>query len=242
VWCDAGVRSLLSDDVWQRLTCLGRKRTYDTGERLIMQGDTDTHVIVLVDGRVKVTYSEEDGTEVLLSIRGPGDVVGERAAIDQGVRSATVTALRPCTTRVLSASDFFTFVDAHDLERPLLRLAVARQREGQLIRVELSTLPVPRRLVRTLLRLGDAMEGGVAGGPVALDFGIPQEELARAIGASRSQVAAYLGRLRQEGVVSTGRRRVVIQDRERLRALDAGRLRLGARASAQRLRRRVGGT
>jgi CRP-like cAMP-binding protein len=225
VWCDAGVRSLLSDDVWQQLTSLGRRRTYDTGEQLITEGDSDTHVIVLVDGRVKVTCSEEDGTEVLLSIRGTGDVVGERAAIDQDVRSATVTALRPCSTRVVSARDFFAFVEAHDLTRPLLRLAVARQREGQLIRVELSTLPVSRRLVRTLLRLGDAMGAGTGrAGTVAVDLGMPQEELARAIGASRSQVAACLGRLRREGVVSTGRRRLVILDRERLRALDAGRL------------------
>jgi CRP/FNR family transcriptional regulator, cyclic AMP receptor protein len=225
VWCDAGVRSLLSDDVWQRLTSLGRRRAYDTGERLITEGGSDTHVIVLVDGRVKVTCNEEDGTEVLLSIRGAGDVVGERAAIDRDVRSATVTALRPCSARVLSADDFFAFVDAHGLERPLLQLAVARQREGQLIRVELSTLPVARRLVRTLLRLGDAMGAGAGpGGAVAVDLGMPQEELARAIGASRSQVAAYLGRLRREGIVSTGRRRVVILDRDRLRALDAGRL------------------
>src|SRR5215467_8014176 len=98
VWCDAGVRSLLPDGVWRQLTSLGRKRTYDTGERLITEGDSDTHVIVLVDGRVKVTCSEEDGTEVLLAIRGAGDVVGERAAIDQDARSATVTALRPCST------------------------------------------------------------------------------------------------------------------------------------------------
>jgi CRP/FNR family transcriptional regulator, cyclic AMP receptor protein len=58
---------------------------------------------------------------------------------------------------------------------------------------------------------------------VTVDLGLPQEELARAIGASRSQVAADLRRLRREGVVSTGRRRIVILDRDRLRALDAGR-------------------
>ncbi len=226
MWCDAGVRSLLSEDVWQQLTSLGRRRTYDAGERLITEGDTDTHVIVLVAGRVKVTCCEVDGTEVLLAIRGPGDVVGERAAIDHGLRSATVTALRPCSTQVLSADEFFAFVDARDLARQMLHLAIARQREGQLIRVELTTLPVSRRVVRALLRLGDAMQGG-ASGPVSLDLGIPQEELARAIGASRSQVAAQLGWLRRQGVVSTGRRRVVIHDRDQLRALDAGRLPLG---------------
>jgi len=227
VWCDAGVRSLLSDDLWKQLTALGRKRTYDTGARLIGEGEEDTHVIVLLDGRVKVTCSEQDGTEVLLSIRGDGDIVGERAAIDQDVRSASVTALRPCTARVLSAEEFFAFVDAHDLARPLLRLAVVRQREGQRIRVELTTLAVSQRLVRTLLRLGDAMGSTAAGTgigeePVAVDLGLSQEELARAIGASRSQVAACLRRLRRECVISTGRRRIVILDRDRLHRQDAG--------------------
>ena len=59
--------------------------------------------------------------------------------------------------------------------------------------------------------------------PVTVDLGLPQEELARAIGASHSQVAAHLQRLRREGVVPTERRRIVILDRDRLRALDAGR-------------------
>jgi CRP-like cAMP-binding protein len=209
--------------VWESLVSQGVRRVYDTGERLISEGEADTRVIVLIEGRVKVTCNEEDGTEVLLAIRGAGDVIGERAAIDQGVRSATVTALRPCSTRVLAAHEFIDFLDTHDLALTMLRLAVSRQRESQQIRVELSTLPVHRRLVRTLLRLVEAMESR-AQGPIVVDLGMPQEELARAIGASRSQVAAHLARLREAGIVSTGHRRVVILDPARLRAEDAGRL------------------
>jgi len=185
------------------------------------EGERDTRVIVLMEGRVKVTCCEEDGTEVLLSIRGAGDVVGERAAIDQRLRSATVTALRRCSTRVLTAGEFMQFIGANDLVHPLLRLSVSRQREGQLIRVELSTLPVGRRLVRTLLRLATALDGR-AENAVTVDLGLSQEELARAIGASRSQVAAHLARLRDAGIVSTGHRRIVVLDRARLRDIDVG--------------------
>ena len=147
VRCDAGVRSLLSDGLWEQLTSLGSSRTsYDTGERPIGEGEEDKPVIVLIDGRVKVTCNEWDEIEVLLPIRGAGDIVGQRAAIDQGVRSASVIALRPCTTRIRSVEEFFAFVDAQDLAFPLLRLAVARQREGQLIRVKLTTLAVSQHL------------------------------------------------------------------------------------------------
>ncbi len=221
VWCDAGMRSLLPADLWASLASQGIGRTYGTGEQLMTEGDADTRVIVLIEGRVKVTCCENDGTQVLLAVRGAGDIVGERAAIDQGVRSATVTALRRCSARVLAAREFMRFVDDHDLAVVMLRLAVARQRESQLIRVEISTLPVLRRLVRTLLRLAEALEGH-SGGPVAVDLGIPQDDLAHAIGASRSQVAASLTLLRKAGIVSTGHRRIVVLDPARLRAMDAG--------------------
>lgn len=222
MWCDAGVRSRLQPEVWASLASEGVPRTYARGETLILEGEPDTRVIVLVQGRVKVTCNEADGTEVLLAIRGDGDVVGERAAIDQGVRSATVSALRACRTRVLTAHEFLGFVHRHDLALTMLQLAVARQRESQSIRVELSTLSVQRRLVRMLLRLVEALDDR-SRGPVAVDLGMPQEELAHAIGSSRGHVAAHLARLRAAGVVTTGRRRIVVLDPARLRAIDGGR-------------------
>ena len=222
MWCDAGVRSRLSQGVWESLVSEGAPRTYARGETLILEGEADTRVMVLIEGRVKVTCNEADGTEVLLAIRGDGDVVGERAAIDKGVRSATVSALRPCRTRVLTAQEFMRFVHRHDLTLTMLQLAVARQRESQTIRVELSTLSVRRRLVRMLLRLVEALDDRTAG-PVAVDLGMPQEELAHAIGSSRGHLAAHLARLRAAGVVTTGRRRIVVLDPARLRAIDRGR-------------------
>jgi CRP/FNR family cyclic AMP-dependent transcriptional regulator len=218
------MRSLLAPEQWTALASAGTARTYEPGERLMTEGELGTFVVVLLEGRVKSTCCEDDGTEVLLSIRGAGDVLGERSVIDWAVRSATVTARRRCSTRFLTASQFMELLHEH-LAEVTQRLAVSRQREGQTIRVEVSTLSVLRRLVRTLLRLVEAMDNASAG-PVAVDLGIPQEELARAIGASRAQVAANLRLLRSAGIVSTGTRRIVTLDPTRLRAADAGHVHL----------------
>lgn len=220
MWCDAGLRSLLPPDVWDALQSEGRRRTYERGERLLSQGDEGTSVIVLVEGRVKVTCCQEDGGEVLLAIRGPGDILGERAAFDGGARSATVTALGTCVARVLGGRQFVDFVSGRDLWRTMLNFSVARQRESQSIRVELTTLPVCARLARTLLRLAGAAEPG-QDGATAIELGIPQEELGRAIGASRSHVTECLKQMRDEGILSTSRQRIVIHSPEGLRAFDA---------------------
>jgi CRP/FNR family transcriptional regulator, cyclic AMP receptor protein len=219
-WCDGGIRGLVSESVWASLASQGVARRYRTGDVMLTQGDPGGRVIVLVDGRVKVTRNEVDGTEVLLAIRDAGEIIGEMSALDGTAASATITALRPCSTRVMPVADFLHFVSTHDMVRALLRHAAARRRESEQIRIELTTLPVQRRLIRTLLRLMDAM-GVPDGRAIAVDVGMPQEELARAIGASRSQLAASLHWLREQGVITTRRRQVVVLDPERMRALDA---------------------
>jgi CRP-like cAMP-binding protein len=219
-WCDGGVRALVPDDTWAALTSRGWPRVYKAGDVLVRQGEVGTEVIVLMDGRVKSTRCENDGTEVLLAVRGVGEIIGGMAVIDAGLSSTTVWALGRCLTRVLPAGDFMAFVIASNLALPLLRHAAAQQRETEQICVELGTLSVSQRLVRMLLRLAEAM-GTHGGSTVAVDLGMPQEELARAIGASRSQVAAHLAHLRAEGILSTARRRVLVRDPDRLRAIDA---------------------
>lgn len=67
------------------------------GTELIRQGDDGEEVYLLLDGIVSVAV---DGA--VLAELGPGAVLGERASLSQGRRTATVTALTPC--RVASTS------------------------------------------------------------------------------------------------------------------------------------------
>jgi len=64
-----------------------RIRTLDAGEALVEQGVAGTAVYVILDGMFVV---EVDGHEV--AEIGPGAVVGERAAIEGGIRTATLRA------------------------------------------------------------------------------------------------------------------------------------------------------
>jgi CRP-like cAMP-binding protein len=222
VWGDSDLRSLLPAEAWQALLSEGRQRAYEKGDRLIAQGDDDTTAIVLVEGRVKITWCDEDGTEVLLAVRGPGDILGERAAIDGGIRAASVTALSRCVTRVLSRHEFVDFVERRHLWLVMLNLFVSRQREGQSILIERTTMQVGRRLARILLRLAGATEPH-EDEAMTIDLGLPQEDLARAIGASRSQVTDCLKQMRDEGILLTRNRRIVILDPDGLRTFDSRR-------------------
>src|SRR5438874_6429566 len=88
-------------------------RSFPRGVALFHERQTADRVLVLLEGCVKLCCISDSGKEVVLAIRGPGDLVGELAAIDGEPRSATATALEPVQALSLPASDFKRFLEEH---------------------------------------------------------------------------------------------------------------------------------
>jgi hypothetical protein len=93
-----------------RLSALAR--TFAAGATLIREGDQADHVIVILSGRTKICV-EENGRERVLAVRGPGQLVGERAALQISVRSASVVALETVQALVARTRDFAAFISDH---------------------------------------------------------------------------------------------------------------------------------
>lgn len=96
----------------EALRAVASWRTFAPGATLMAEGEQADLVIVIFGGRTKVS-TDEDGRERVLAVRGLGEVVGERAALQAGVRSATVTALDMVWALVVPSEDFVGFVRDH---------------------------------------------------------------------------------------------------------------------------------
>ncbi|HTK45636.1 MAG TPA: cyclic nucleotide-binding domain-containing protein [Patescibacteria group bacterium] len=86
----AAVESAMERELSTEIMHAGPKpriRTLATGDALVTQGEVGTEVYMILDGMFLV---EVDG-EVVAEI-GPGAIVGERAALEQGLRTATLRA------------------------------------------------------------------------------------------------------------------------------------------------------
>lgn len=200
----------VTDEAWRRLLTLGAARRHAPGSTLLRQGDPPTHVLALATGRVKVVRSSSDGDDLVLAVRGPGEILGDYSVLGEDGRSATVIAIEPCDTYAIPADRFLAFVRSSGLEADLLRHAMGRIRESEAWRAELGALPARTRLARTLLRFGADPSGAI---------GLDQTEIGGAAGLARSTAANELAYLRKRGIVATTRRRVVITDLPALREL-----------------------
>ncbi|MBV9012317.1 MAG: Crp/Fnr family transcriptional regulator [Pseudonocardiales bacterium] len=197
----------------------GRPHRLPAGALLFLEATRSERVEVVISGQVKVFHTAEDGTEVFLAVRGPGDLVGEFAAIDGQPHSASVSAMEPVEVVTIKVPDFTAFLQAHPrIMWLLLRTLTGRLRDADRKRAEFGVYDtlarVACRLVELADRFGEPTESGVR-----ITLRLTREELASWIGASREAVTKALQRLRAGGCIQTEHRKIIVIDIERLRRL-----------------------
>ncbi|MFI0154179.1 Crp/Fnr family transcriptional regulator [Streptomyces lydicus] len=209
----------LAEDSRKALLGAGRELRYPARTVVLRKGEPSSHVLLVLDGWLKVTDDSQNGHEALLALRGPGDIVGESAALQGASRSAFVTALEPVRAVAVAAERFTAFLDEHPVAaRRLMSVITDRLRAGDRKRLELAACGVKERLARLLLELAEWHGERVAEG-ILVRVPLTQQELAGSVGASREAVTRLLRELRERGVVTTRRRALVVVRPEVLRRI-----------------------
>lgn len=192
------------------LLALGHELDFPPRGVLLRQREPSSHVLFVVHGWTKVTAAAANGYEALLALRGPGDIIGESAALTGRTRSATVTALEQVRTVAVQRERFTEFLAASPaVSFALLGLTSDRTRAADRRRLEFASMTVRERFATLLLDLARTHGHRTAEG-VELSVPLSKQELAGSVGASREAVQRLLKELRERDVVRTGRRALVI--------------------------------
>lgn len=201
---------------------LGHELSYAPRVVLLHQSEPSSHVLFVTHGWTKVTAAASNGYEALLALRGPGDIIGESAALTGRPRSATVTALEPVRTVAVERSRFTEFLARSPaVSFALLGLTSDRTRAADRRRLEFASLSVRERFAILLLDLART-HGRRTDQGIELSVPLSKQELAGSVGASREMVQRLLKDLRERGVVMTGRRALVIVRPDVLRRIARG--------------------
>jgi CRP-like cAMP-binding protein len=200
------------------LVARGVKRPFRRGAFIMTEGEASDHVVVLLKGRAKVSSYTMDGKEVVLAVRGPGELLGDFSALDGAPRSATVSALEPIEALILVSDRFLGYLEDHPrLAILLLQTWSRRVRDADRKRIEFGAYDTPGRVARRLLELVDRYGEG-DGNSMRIDLSLTQDELAGWTGSSREAVSKALREFRDRGWIETGRRSITVLDVDALRS------------------------
>lgn len=185
----------------------------DAQATLFQQGDEGDTLFALEDGTLEVSVISQEGRKLALDVIQPGNLIGEIALFDPGARTATVTALEPCTLLSITRRDLIPAILANpQLGLDITAAAAKRMRFLTEQLHQQAFLRLPERLARKILHLTSQQ-------PDVGQLAISQEELADFTGASREAVSKALSKWRQNGVIDLKRQKIIILDRDELRSL-----------------------
>ena len=136
-----------------------------------------------------MNISSPDGRNAILNIIGPGEIFGEMALLDGGVRSADAIANSNCELFVIDRREFIPFVKSQPtLAMRFIELLCERLRRtsDQVEQIILQNLP--GRLASALLRLSEKHELHRRARTIAMT----QQEISEMVGMTRESINKQL--------------------------------------------------
>lgn len=180
-----------------------RRKVFPSGAMLMAAEQPGDLVYLLTEGTVKVYVEREDGTEVILAVLGPGEVVGEMSIIEEAGRSANVTTIEKTTALWIGREDFRRRLTSDPaLSLNLMRILAGRLRLANAQIQALSRTEVEGRVAWQLLALAERYGVPDGEGGVHIPLRLTQTDLANIIGASRERVNQVLVSYRERGYIS----------------------------------------
>ena len=202
-------------DAW---LAAGHVSHWQAGEVLFREGDGAASALLIVGGLGKIHKHTREGDELILSLSGPGDLLGEVSVAQAATRSADASALRDVEAVSVPVADLRALLARQPrIALALLELALARLRLADQRRLEFASAESLPRVTSRLLELAERFGVAAEDGTLAVEMPISQEELASWAAASRESTARALRTLRELGLIETHRKRLVVRDAAGLR-------------------------
>lgn len=199
-------------------------RQVTQGRRLFSVGEPSREFLFLIRGHVKLMRARDDGREVILDVRGPGNLLC--------VGAVTTSAPYCCTALALDGGVSAIAFPRREINRvlennaPVCALFVHQASHHEMRMAdrvfELTSGYVGQRVSALLLRLADHV--GVAGtdGAVRIPVKLSRQDLADLCGTTLESAIRTMTHLARENIVRTATRGFVIADRKRLEQLTRG--------------------
>lgn len=189
------------------------RKQFKPGDTVYPSNVRSGTLFLLKSGRVQVSRTAANGQVHEVKMLEPGTIFGDAPALGQSMFGTTATATEATKVIVITPADFDKLVaSSPEMALNVLRKVGSRLVEADRQHEQAAFQPVAGRIAAMLLANADK------GGNVT---GQTQQQIAEMLGVYRETVTNAIGEMKAEKVISVGRKRITIQDPERLRKMAA---------------------
>lgn len=215
--CD--VLASVTVDAVQLLLPGTKTAAYRARQVVYLPGDRAQGVFFIAQGRVKISKVTRDGKELTLAYRTAADFFGEPCLLEGGPREEMAEAMEATVAvevdrETLDSALRTSAATAYAFARAL----ISRRKDLESRMEQLIFKDVGAKLAELLLDLG--IHHGVEDDRgLIVGLKITHQEMANLIGSTRETVSLTLSQFKRKGLIQTEGRKVILADREGLKAL-----------------------
>ena len=192
------------------------RRVFEAGRNVLTIEQPGEAVYIILHGTVKI-HIEQGERDVIISILGAGDLLGEMSLIDSVGRSASAVTLEDSLMLWMDKITFSHLLDNFNpVARNLVKILSARVRLSDQLIQALATLDVNGRVARQLLAFAEKY-GREKDGATQIRIVLTQSDIADLVGASRKRVNQTMVLFKEQELIDTDAEgRIAIKDSEGL--------------------------
>ena len=218
--CPAAERAPLFSGIlpgdYSGISATARVKKFARCEMIYLEGDSVDRVLLITAGFVKITQLGNGGTEVIIRLCGPGDVLGVSGLLFAVPHRTTAQAFRECRALVWEAAAFKALVGRFPvLHQNMVRILGEDLLELEVRFREVATERVGPRVARQLVRLLEQIGRPADNGDV--EVCLSREDLAQMTGTTLLTVSRLLSAWEARVMVKPRREAVAICDVQSLR-------------------------
>ncbi len=206
----------LETDALQELERLKKSCAFSEGQVLFREGQIAEQVMILCQGRVKLSVSSPEGKKIILSIADAGEVLGLSSVIAEKGYEATAEALEPVQANMIARKPFMAFL--HRFQNVAVHaareLSEAQLRACNEVRLIGLAQSVPQKLAGLLLQWDEKNPESKRG---TVKLSLTHEEVGQLLGTSRETVTRALTELKKKKIIDIRGVNVHILSAEKLR-------------------------
>jgi CRP-like cAMP-binding protein len=171
------------------------------GEVLFDQGQEGNECYWVGSGLLKGSIGAGDGRSLVVSVHGPGDLVGDICDFVEQTRVTTVDAISRCELTVIDYSSFRSALEDYPEFSRWLTCSLARRTRATYLDQAAHTRRTPSRVAHALLKVAQLAGEPLDDRRVGIPSVLSHEVLASIAGVSRESASRALGAWRKQGIV-----------------------------------------
>lgn len=215
-------KSILTDlpeEDFAMLTAHQSEQVYDKGEIIFREGSYPSGIFYIKNGKAKKYKVVKDGGEQIIYVANTGELIGYHAVLSDNRYPDSAAALEESAISFIPREDFLATLEKSDVLGKRLLKTLSHEFAVLANSLTLFTQhPVRERLALQLVVLREKYKVNFQPGE-PVEINMSRDDLASLVGTARENVVRILTEFKEDGILETKGRKIIVKDVRKLIAL-----------------------